>query len=90
VNLLLFIGVWLRTSGCCPTSREEIEPCIKKSTRQENEEGTAMFDEDVNKLVGTSQSCQLPISHQTIADFAFTKYDWVRKVESMSLGSISS
>ncbi len=33
VNLLLFIGVWLRISGCCPTSREEIEPCIKKSTR---------------------------------------------------------
>jgi len=32
VNLLLFIGVWLRTSGFCPTSREEIEPCIKKST----------------------------------------------------------
>ncbi len=57
---------------------------------ENEEEGTAMFDEDVNKLVGTSESCQLPISHQTIANFAFTKYDWVRKVESMSLGSISS
>jgi hypothetical protein len=30
---------------------------------------------------------QLPVSHQTIANFAFTKYDWVRKVEGMSLGS---
>ncbi len=58
--------------------------------KENEEEGTAMFDEDVNKLVGTSESCQLPISHQTIANFAFTKYDWVRKVESMSLGSISS
>jgi hypothetical protein len=57
---------------------------------ENEEEGTAMFDEDVNKLVGTSESCKLPISHQTIANFALTKYDWVRKVESMSLGSISS
>jgi hypothetical protein len=58
---------------------------------EENEkEGTAMSDEDMNKLVGTSESCQLPVSHQTIANFAFTKYDWVWKVEGMSLGSISS
>ncbi len=57
----------------------------KRVQGEENEEeGT---DEDVNKLFGTSQSCQLPVSHQTIANFAFTKYDWVRKVEGMSLGS---
>ncbi len=63
----------------------------KRVEGEENEEeGTAMFDEDVNKLVGTSESCQLPISHQTIANFAFIKYDWVRKVETMFLGSISS
>ncbi len=59
----------------------------KRVQGEENEEeGTAMSDEDVNKLVGTSESCQLPVSHQTIANFA----DWVRKVEGMSLGSISS
>jgi len=47
VNLLLFIGVWLRTSGAS-----------KRVQGEENEEeGTAMSDEDVNKLVGTSQSC---------------------------------
>jgi hypothetical protein len=63
----------------------------KRVQGEENEEeGTAMSDEDVNKLVGTSKSCQLPVSHQTIANFAFTKYDRVRKVEGMSLGSISS
>ncbi len=62
----------------------------KRVQGEENEEeGTAMSDEDVNKLVGTSESCQLPVSHQTIANFVFTKYDWVRKVEGMSLGSIS-
>ncbi len=87
MNLLLFIGVWLRTSGCCPTSREELNLASKRVQGEENEEGTAMSDEDVNKLVGTSHSCQLPVSHQTIANFAFTKYDWVRKVEGMSLGS---
>jgi hypothetical protein len=60
----------------------------KRVQGEENEEeGTAMSDEDVNKLVGTSQSCQLPASHQTITNFAFTKYDWVRKVEGMSLGT---
>ncbi len=42
---------------------------------------------DVNKLVGTFESCQLLVSQETIANFAFTKYDWVRKVEDMSLGS---
>ncbi len=64
----------------------------KRVQGEENEkEGTAMSDEDVNKLVGTSESCQLPVSHQTTANFAFTKYDWVRKVEGMSqCGSISS
>jgi hypothetical protein len=63
----------------------------KRVQGEENEEeGTGMSDEDVNKLVGTSESCQLPVSHQTIANFAFTKYDRVRKVEGMSLGSISS
>jgi hypothetical protein len=63
----------------------------KREQAEENEkEGTAISDEDVNKLVGTSESCQLPVSHQTIANFAFTKYDWVRKVEGMSFGSISS
>jgi hypothetical protein len=60
----------------------------KRVQCEENEEeGTAMSDEDVNKLVGTSESCQLPGSHQNITNFAFTKYDWVRKVEGMSLGS---
>ncbi len=49
-----------------------------------------MSDEDVNKLVGTSESCQLPVSHQTTANFAFTKYEWVRKVEGICLGSIRS
>ncbi len=43
-----------------------------------------MSDEDVNKLVGTSESCQLPVSHQTTANFPFTKYEWVRKVGGMS------
>jgi len=62
----------------------------KRVQGEEKEEGTAMSDEDVNKLVGTSESCQLPVSHQTLANFTFTKYDWVRKVEGMSLGSISS
>ncbi len=63
----------------------------KRVQGEENEEeGTAMSDYDVNKLVGTSESCQLPVSHQTIANFAFTKHDWFRKVEGMSLGSISS
>jgi hypothetical protein len=88
VNLLLFIGVGLRTSGCYPTSREEIEPCIKKSTRgRERRRKDSNVREDVNKSVGTFESCQLLVSHKTIANFAFIKYDWVRKVEGMSLGS---
>jgi hypothetical protein len=77
--------------GAVLPAEKRLNLASKRIQVEENEkEGTAMSDEDANKLVGTSESCQLPVSHQTIANLAFTKYDWVRKVEGMSLGSISS
>ncbi|CAK9206219.1 unnamed protein product [Sphagnum troendelagicum] len=47
--------------GAVLPAEKRLNLASKRVQGEENEEeGTAMSDEDVNKLVGTSQSCQLP------------------------------